>query len=125
MKKLLCLLLLTSCGFATGADTDETIPPLPTTGKAIPTPSRSATKTDTQSVETFIDNFYINYPGFKSLTRQETIDWGVYWCELLQNGLTPRDIIREIDVYYASPDDAEMMHAIFTNAMLDLCPTNQ
>lgn len=124
MKKLLALLLLASCGASAG-NTDETIPPLPTTGKAVAIASRSATKTDPEAVDTFVSNFQTNYTGFKSLTRQETIDWGVYWCELLHNGLTPGDIIREIDVYHASQNDAEMMHAIFTNAMLDLCPTNQ
>lgn len=121
MKKLLTLLLLASCS-ATTQNIDETIPPMPTTGKPQIATGRSSTKTDMQSVGAFISNFHDNYLGFKSLTRQETIDWGIYWCELLNNGMAPSQIIQEINVYSASRDDAQMMHAIFTNARLDLCP---
>lgn len=124
MKKLLLLLLVASCS-ATSASVSDELPPLPTTGaRRIESPIIRINK-DAESIDTFLSNFYKNYTGFKSFTREETVDWATYWCELLKNGLKPKDIMREIRVYFASEQETNMMLAIFTNARLDLCPTSE
>ena len=124
MKKLLALLLLASCSSTSALSVDE-LQPFPTTGlRQTPAPIISIND-DAESLERFARNFYLNYAGFKSFTKAEIIEWGIYWCQLMQDGQKVEDIMREIRVYFSTSEQVDMMLAIFTNARFDLCPTNQ
>lgn len=124
MKKLLALLLLASCSSTSTLSVDE-LQPLPTTGlRQTPAPIISIND-DAESLERFVSNFYRNYTGFKAFTKAEIIEWGIYWCQLMQDGQKVKDIMREIRVYFSTSEQVDMMLAIFTNARFDLCPTNQ
>lgn len=121
LKKLLSLLLLTSCSISSVHQSDKTLAPLPTTGVFISRSSHHLIVSPT-AIETFLDNFYRNYTGFKSMPRDQIVSWARFWCNGLRDGMSPRDITASIRQSDASPQERTMMNAIFVNAMLDLCP---
>lgn len=124
MKKLLLLLLLTSCSISSNNMSDEPLVPLATTGPSESKPSINLI-TSPSVAEEFVQNFYANYTGFKSMPKDDIIGWGKFWCNLMRGGMTSREIARDIRNSGMTPEQQREMTAIFANAMLDLCPSQQ
>lgn len=121
MKHLLACILIAGCSVGTQNDS-RALTPLPTTAfyrYAAPT---VRINNNDEAKSQFIINFYKSFPGFKSLTMGEIIEWGLYWCGALQNGMTLEEIFKEIGVYFQTPNEQNMMRTIVTTAKFDLCP---
>lgn len=121
MKKLLLCLVLTCCGYSNGLNSAETMPPLVTTGHQSKT-TQVNLRVNPSSIDAFVRNFYDNYLGFKSMSRDDIIGSGKYFCNLMRSGMTSREIARDIRLSSASEQEREMMLSILANAILDLCP---
>lgn len=123
LKRLLPIVLLAGCAVS-GQQGESELAPLPTTGKGTNYAIPPATKTDSTSVDVFLKNFYRNYTGFKSLTEDEIIQWGFFWCEAHRNGMSIEEITERLDDTATSENEVSMMQSIVVNAFLDLCPEN-
>ena len=121
MKRLLTLILIAGCS-AGAQNGSESLAPLPTTASARYAAPSVRINNNEEAKSQFISNFYSSFSGFKSLTTDETIQWGLYWCEALQNGMTLEQIFKEIRVYFQTSNERDMMSTIVATAQFDLCP---